>query len=427
MLPGALRSPIAMVDTVAASFGKPFTAQVAAFRLRLGDLVPTSRWDDLRREQHDRAFMVAGAVQADLLADLGAAVDRAITEGTGYDQFRPEFREIVARRGWHGWTGEGSAAGEEWRMRTIYRTNMRTTYMAGRYAQLVDGNYRYWVYHHSGAAHPRLDHLSWDKIALPPDHPFWRTHYPPNGWGCGCTVEGVRGARRLERIGGDPEKPLPEGWDRPDPRTGTLPGIDRNWDYAPGASVQEDIVYAARKAVSWEYHSAKAFMASLPQANRDALSVAYRQLPGLADNLAAWAGAARAGRDAAEMRTLGLLTADHRRRLGDFGVDLRAVPFDWSIDTDAAKHVFKQHGDEAAEALRGQRAVTPADIARIARMLDDPDAVTDLGNDPAHGRLIEVTKVFDGERQKAVFAVKTGRQRLKLVTTFVGRIGRSRP
>lgn len=220
---------------------RPFAEQVAAFRLRLGNLVPTSRWDDLWQVQHDRAFMVAGATKADLLADLGRAVDRAISEGTGLDAFRHDFREIVTRHGWHGWTGEGTEAGEAWRTKVIYRTNMRTSYMACGHAQLVAGNFKYWVYLHSGAEHPRLQHLAWNGIALPPEHSFWQVAYPPNGWGCGCEVFGTNSEAGVRRLGGDPDKVLPDGWDRIDPKTGTPQGIDKGWAYAPGASATANI------------------------------------------------------------------------------------------------------------------------------------------------------------------------------------------
>ena len=226
-----------MADPLRATFRQPFKEQLAAFRLRLGDLVPTSRWDDISRAQHDRAFMVAGAVKADLLADLGAAIDKAIAEGTGLEEFRRDFREIVERRGWHGWTGEGTARGEAWRTKVIYQTNMLTTMAAGRHAQLVDGNFKFWVYEHSGAAHPRLDHLSWNGLILPSDHPFWATHYPPNGWGCGCRVRGARTLAGAIRIGGDPTKTLPDNWQSLDPKTGAPLGVGKGWDYAPGATV----------------------------------------------------------------------------------------------------------------------------------------------------------------------------------------------
>lgn len=145
-----------MLEAIRAIFRKPFLEQVAAFRLRLGNLVPTRRWDDIRGLQHDRAFMVAGAVKADLLADLGEAVEKAILEGTSLEEFRRDFRRIVETRGWHGWTGEGTKKGEAWRTRVIYRTNAATTYAAGRLAQLRDGGFPYWIYFHGGSLEPRL-------------------------------------------------------------------------------------------------------------------------------------------------------------------------------------------------------------------------------------------------------------------------------
>lgn len=230
-----------MADPIAASFRKPFAEQQAAFRLRLGNLIPTHAWDDIQHNAHDRGFMVAGAAKADLLADLGAAVDKAITEGTTLEEFRRDFRSIVTKHGWHGWTGEGTEAGEAWRTKVIYKTNLRTSYAAGRRAQLLAGEYRWWVYRHSGAEHPRLDHLSWNGIALAPDHPFWAQHYPPNGWGCGCEVYGARTEAGIRRVGGMPGKDLPPGWNTRDPRTGLPPGISKGWDYAPGSTVSETV------------------------------------------------------------------------------------------------------------------------------------------------------------------------------------------
>lgn len=214
----------------------PFAEQVAFFRQKLGHLVPTATWRDLMRSAHDRAFMVAGAAKADLLADLAAAVDKAIADGESLDAFRARFGEIVRRHGWQGWTGSESQAGRNWRTRVIYRTNMATSYAAGRLAQLQ--GYPLWVYRHSGAEHPRLQHKAWDGLTLPADHPFWQTHYPPNGWGCGCRVVGARDARGAARLGARPGYTAPPpGWDAPDAK-GRLPGIDDGWEYQPGASVQ---------------------------------------------------------------------------------------------------------------------------------------------------------------------------------------------
>ncbi len=228
-------------------FAKPFPEQVAAWRLRLQELRPTSTWTDVGPEFHNQGFMVAGAMKADLLADLAAAVDKAIVQGRSLEEFRKDFRAAVARHGWHGWAGEGSVKGEAWRTRVIYRTNMATTYAAGRRAQLVEGKFAFWVYRHGGSREPRPLHLSWNGLALPPQHPFWQTHSPPNGWGCSCYVAGARSAAGIRRVGGDPDKLLPPGWDSTDPKTGAPPGIDKGWGHAPGSGLSNLITSMTTK------------------------------------------------------------------------------------------------------------------------------------------------------------------------------------
>ncbi|WP_425099144.1 phage minor head protein [Tropicibacter sp. S64] len=230
-----------MADELALTFRRPFAEQIAAWRLRMGNLIPTARWDDIWKGQHDRGLMVAGAMKADLLNDLAEAIDKFIVGGQSLDEFRRDFRKIVEERGWHGWTGETSSAGQAWRTRVIYRTNMRTTYMAGRHAQLVAGNFKYWVYRHGGSVEPRIEHLGWDGLILEPDHPFWATHFPPNGWGCSCYVVGARSMRSAIRRGGKADLKLPPDWRDLDGKTGEPGGIDRGWGYAPGASVVQDI------------------------------------------------------------------------------------------------------------------------------------------------------------------------------------------
>ena len=215
----------------------------------MANLVGTATWQDLQKAQHERAFVVAGAMKADLLEDLSKAVLKAADEGKGLEEFRRQFREIVQTRGWHGWTGEGTAKGEAWRTRVIYQTNMATSYASGRMAQLRDGKFSIWVYKHGNAKDPRIQHLAWDGVALPPDHPFWETHAPPNGWGCTCRIRGANSDAGVRRAGGDPGKRLPDGWDAISPKTGAPVGIDKGWDYKVGAAAADDLAQlVARKA-----------------------------------------------------------------------------------------------------------------------------------------------------------------------------------
>ncbi len=222
----------------------PFDEAVQYFRAKLD--IPTSHWDELWQAAHDRAFTVAGAASESLLADLREAVDAAIAAGTTLEQFRRDFRSIVVRHGWTGWTGEGDAAGVAWRTEVIYSTNCATAYAAGRYTQLTHPDLTqrtpYWLYRHSDSvAHPRPLHVSWDGLVLRHDNPWWTTHYPPNGWGCKCTVFAV-GDRDLKALGkrGPDTAPDDGTYEWGNKRTGEVhqvpEGIDPGWDYAPGAS-----------------------------------------------------------------------------------------------------------------------------------------------------------------------------------------------
>jgi len=229
-----------MGNKTAFGFGTPFAEQLAFFRAKLN--LPTERWDDIKRAAHDRAFIVAGAGKADLLDDLKRAVDKAIGKGTGLDEFRRDFKQIVFNRGWTGWTGEGTKAGEAWRTRIIYSTNMSTSYAAGRWQQLNHPDLLkarpYWRYHHAdGVMHPRPHHKAWNGITLPHDHPFWKTHFAPNGWMCHCYISAVS-AEEYAQAQADGKGQPPDGWNTLDAKTGAPVGIDKGFDYAPGANIK---------------------------------------------------------------------------------------------------------------------------------------------------------------------------------------------
>ena len=122
-------------ELLRAAFRLPFAQQASFMRAKLR--LPTEDYDDILGAAHDRAFVVAGVMRADLLADLHEAVQQAIDDGKTLGWFREQFDAIVQRRGWTGWTGDGSAEGVAWRTRTIYTTNLRVSHAAGRYAQMT--------------------------------------------------------------------------------------------------------------------------------------------------------------------------------------------------------------------------------------------------------------------------------------------------
>ncbi|MBI2313575.1 MAG: phage head protein [Betaproteobacteria bacterium] len=395
---------------IAAVFKRPFDEQLAFFRQKLGNLVPTERWTDLWKNEHDRGFMVAGAAKADLLSDLAAAVERTLAEGKSLEAFRQDFGAIVER---HGWSYRG---GFDWRSRVIYQTNAATSYAAGRLAQLRAGGFDVFVYRHSDSVrHPRPLHLAWNGLTLPADHEFWRTHYPPNGWGCRCYVLGARDAKGARRLGGEPDKRIDPAWQQTNPKTGEPVGIDRGWGYLPGETVADTVQAMAEKTRQWQYEIGKAYMQGVPEAVRDGLATAYRALPSVADDTRRYAARILEGREEIDIppyRTLGLLTVEDARRVAELkGLDVSG--HDYALDPSAIRHIHKEHGDPAIEAPRGQRAVTAADYARLPELLNSPDAIEDAGLSWFAKRpLLRVRKRFGEEEWVLALEVRAGRKML---------------
>ena len=402
---------------------RPFREQAAFFRSKLGNLVPTQRWDDITSAAHDTAFMVAGAQKADLLADLAASVDRAIVEGKSLEAFRQDFRAAVDRHDWHGWTGEDTKGGRAWRTRTIYRTNTYVSYAAGRRAQLQAADWPFWVYLHGGSKDPRPEHLFvFNGLVLPPGHPFWVKHYPPSDWGCSCYVVGARSARGAKRLGGDPDKTLPDGWDKVDPATGEPAGIGKGWGYAPGASVAGPVVAIAGKVGAWDYQISKAFMGDLPPGPRDAIADAYRRLPSTADDVRRFAQQTlddRPDRGAA-VRTIGALTTADAERVEQATGQL-VEAYDFSITRSAVGHIENRHG-VGNETDRRQREVTAADYALLPQLLAEPDAVEAGDPSPSGQPRVVYRREIGGETLVAIFDVLGAKRRtLSLVTFYIKR------
>lgn len=203
---------------------RPFPEQQAYFRRKVN--MPSARWDDLMHGEHAHGFMAAGVARADVLDDLRRAVQAAIDEGEGFDAFRARFDDILRRHGWIGGAGDESDARRAWRMRTIYQTNLRTSYMAGRWEELQ--KFPYLRYQHNTVANPREEHRQWDGLILATSDPWWDTHYPPNGWGCRCTVTGV-GKGRMRVLGKDGPDQAPGSNDGDPPE---------EWAYHPGKAAR---------------------------------------------------------------------------------------------------------------------------------------------------------------------------------------------
>lgn len=110
-----------------------------------------------------------------------------------------------------------------------------------------------------------------------PDHAFWASHSPPNGWGCSCYVTAARTAAGVRRVGGDPDKLLPPGWNAIDPKTGAPKGIDKGWGYAPGATVSDLIIAQTERLPGLPAQIGAAMFAAAPRSSVDEIMRQFDQ------------------------------------------------------------------------------------------------------------------------------------------------------
>jgi uncharacterized protein with gpF-like domain len=227
----------AMTDFSATTSALDLPFDEAIDYLRSKTNVTSTGWTDIWQKANAKRFTVAGATTKALVEDFRREVAKALETGSTLQEFRDQFDEIVSK---HGWEHVGKPG---WRSRVIYETNLSMAYSAGRYAQQTEPEtlaaFPYWQYVHSGARHPRKQHLAWNGTVLRADDPFWDWAYPPNGWGCGCRVRPIseRGLARQGRTGLDvaPERIPTQTVNR---RTGEVlkgsDGVDPGFDYNPG-------------------------------------------------------------------------------------------------------------------------------------------------------------------------------------------------
>ena len=175
----------------------PFSEAIDHFRRKIR--LPIQSYRDLSGECHAKAFMVAGATNDAMLADFHKAILKYMESGKSAKDFRADFERIAASFGWTGYTGENNPG---WRSAIMIDTNMRTSYMAGRWQKLSDEKEArpYLMYQQVQRPSMRPEHAQWHGLIYPIDHEFWNTHYPPNGWNCLCTAIGVS-AGQMRREG----------------------------------------------------------------------------------------------------------------------------------------------------------------------------------------------------------------------------------
>ncbi len=199
-------------------------------------------WDDVYKEAHTKAFTVAKATQLSVLSELRHQVEKALKEGITLEEFKRNLTGNLRMKGWWGKVKAKDVPnvdidkledpekevtlGSPYRLKNIYTTNLNVAYSRGNYQGMIANtvNRPYWMYEAVMDNNTRPNHAKLNGKVFRFDDPIWETHYPPNGWGCRCSVRALDDDDLNEMnlnvsSGNDFDNVIK---------------IDRGWDYNPG-------------------------------------------------------------------------------------------------------------------------------------------------------------------------------------------------
>ncbi len=231
-------------------------------------LHPGFHWQNVWGEEHAYAFTVAKATELELLNVFKASISTALAKGQTFETWRAGLLPQLTAIGWDQPKMVTDPTGQQpprmvdftapRRLQTIFQANMASARSAGQWnrAQRTKAALPYILYVRTSSAEPRLEHLTWVGLILPVDDPFWQTHWPPNGWGCKCTVRQITARERDKLLATPPtEGGISYTTEVPDngpPRTFTnsrtgevssVPaGIDPGWGGNPGLDRAQTLI-----------------------------------------------------------------------------------------------------------------------------------------------------------------------------------------
>ena len=179
----------------------------------------TNDWREMWEDAHAKAFTISKMTDAELLKDTKSTLETALKEGWSSQKTQRELTNMFKARGWWGkqtiTDEEGNEKtiqlGSPYRVRTIYRQNIQSAYNAGRYKkQLENVDFApYFQYICVLDESTRPEHRAMHGKVFRYDDPIWAYMYPPNGWGCRCTVRQLteselnRAGLKVESSGND--------------------------------------------------------------------------------------------------------------------------------------------------------------------------------------------------------------------------------
>jgi SPP1 gp7 family putative phage head morphogenesis protein len=203
---------------------------IAFFRSKVP--IVKHEWDDLEEDARSQAFTVSNAAHLDMVHDVWEAIDRALDEGSTYE----EFAEAVGDSLFSAW-----GASDATRLETIFRTNVQSAYSAGRYAAMTDPDVLevrpVWMF--DAVTDSRTSDIcdDCDGTILPAHDAWWATHQPPLHHQCRSQVITLT-QEQADKRGGSTPRPYASA----DAGFGKVPSLN---DWAPKRSDYPAELWAA--------------------------------------------------------------------------------------------------------------------------------------------------------------------------------------
>ncbi len=178
-------------------FGLKPTQAIEYFKKKKPEL--SEKYYDIWKDEHDKAFTIAGIASLDLLTDIQGKLQKAMEEGMTYKQFEEEFESSVLKK--MGWTSDDKDI-PPYRIQNIFRTNVGNSMCSGRWQNIEDnkGSRPYVMYHTLEDDAVRPAHALMDKKVFKIEDPVLNTHAPKSGYMCRCYLQSLT-ERDIKRKG----------------------------------------------------------------------------------------------------------------------------------------------------------------------------------------------------------------------------------
>ena len=165
-------------------------------------------YDEIKHDAHKRVFTIAKMMNLDLLKDMQNSLTKAFHNGVTFDEWKKDIIPHLKKSGWWGEIEVDDPKNGKpkkvfvgaRRLKRIFDTNLRTSYAGAKKQSLDESSLEYYRYTAVLDSRTRPTHRAMHGVILKKDDPFWKNNFPPNGWGCRCSVRGYS-KKQLERKG----------------------------------------------------------------------------------------------------------------------------------------------------------------------------------------------------------------------------------